>query len=169
MTFCNHFVYQDNVENVVINDINITVTTPGYDTAPCTDVIDVGARNAHIYNSFIQNGDDRYVLKNGATNVLIENSVAQFGLGSDVGTGGNISNAIFRNILCKETEWGIRLKAKGNAQNGIQSNITFQNTTFDKVQKAIDINEFNQSSTNDLRWVDIKNIVFENIEGTYTK
>eukprot|EP01084_Bolivina_argentea_P177109 306353_1 len=166
-----HLTMND-IENVIINGINITVTTPGYATAPNTDGIDVGARNVHIFNSFVQNGDDSYVLKGGAYNVLIENSTAQLGLGLDVGTGGNISNAVFRNMLCKETDYGIRLKAKGDTQNGNQSGITFQNITFDRVKKAIDINEFNQSidvnEGNGVGWVNIKNILFQDIKGTYT-
>lgn len=157
-------------KNVKVFNINITVTTPGYTDAPNTDGIDIGSENVHIYNSFIQNGDDSYVLKGGAYNVLIENSIAQLGLGLDVGTGGNITNATFRNMICKKTQWGIRLKAKGDTQHGNQTNIIFTNITFDEVEKAIDINEFNQSVTNNqaVGWVDISDILFQDIRGTYT-
>ena len=91
----------------------------------------------------------------------------------DSGTGGNITNGTFRNMKCIKTEYGIRLKAKGKTQDGDQKYIQFINITFNEVGHAIDINEFNQSIDGeeifDLEWVDISDILFQDIRGTYTQ
>ena len=90
--------------NILIHNINIT--SPDYGVAPNTDGIDIGAVNAHIYDCYVKNGDDSYALKNGAENVLFENSIAVQGNGLEGGwydRGGNNN--------CK---YGIRLRSLSN-------------------------------------------------------
>lgn len=155
-------------KNVVIHDINIT--SPDYNIAPNTDGIDIGATNAHIYNCYVKNGDDSYALKNGAQNILFENSIAIQGNGLEGGwyNEGNNNNCTFRNIICNNTPYGIRLRSLNNMSYDV-TNIHFHNITLNNVGKALDINQFNQSIDNKLGYTGFNNISFTNIYGTYTK
>ena len=96
--------------NITIYDINITVVddngNPGnYSVAPETDGIDIGGDNIHVYNCYVQNGDDSYTLESGSTNVIIENSTCAYGLGLGIPMAcGQPSktitqNSIYRNII----------------------------------------------------------------------
>ena len=72
--------------NITVHDINITVAdsngNPGnYSVAPETDGIDIGGENIHVYNCYVQNGDDSFTLEAPSTNVIFENSTAAYGLG----------------------------------------------------------------------------------------
>eukprot|EP01084_Bolivina_argentea_P141038 247864_1 len=171
-------------DTVEIYDINITVTGDPvtYDIAPNTDGIDIASKNVHIYNCFVQNGDDSYCLKDGAYNVVIENSTSKYGMSCEVNSEkGNynqpkIQNAIFRNMIAIQTAYGIRLKSgesPGNMYNGSFNNITFKNITFIDVQKGIDINVYNESINRmeyyNYGYTKITNIIFQDIKGTFTK
>ena len=72
-------VYLHHNIDVIIHDINFT--SPSWLIAPNTDGIDINSKNVHVYNCYIENGDDTYCLEPGAENVIIENSTAKYGLG----------------------------------------------------------------------------------------
>ena len=135
----------DNNTNVFITGLNITVTSPGYSNAPNTDGIDIGSNNVLIKDCFIANGDDSYVLKPNGRNVIVENSIAKYGLGLDIGTGALpvIRNVTFKNMILNQTGYGIRLKSH-YYENGTMEDIKFINITMINVEDAIDINQFNE-------------------------
>ena len=168
-----NYIFINYCIDVIVHDINIT--GPPYNIAPETDGIDLGSRNVHIYNSYIQNGDDSYEIKWWAKNITIENSVAVGGLGLDVGTTAIpiIQNVTFKNMICRDTWWGIRLKQQ-SFMNGTVMGLKFINITFQNVSRGIDINDYNQTMDNDYNtnnnvgFVNITDILFENIKGTYT-
>ena len=82
-------------------------------------------------------------------------------------------NSIYRNIIVYKTGWGIRIKSCGNIGNqwnGTVQNITYQNITFIDVQKGIDVNVYNQSSSyeknkeskgNGLSYSKVTNVIFQ--------
>ena len=165
---------------------NLNITSPGSLAAPNTDGIDIACNNVHIYNSFIKNGDDSYCLKSGARNVLIENCTATQGFGLVSGTGATppIYNATFRNCTVYDAEWGIKVKAEGDKQNGTMSDITFEDITLRNVYIPIYINQVNshpcggvnhsathspikQTDDKGVGNILFKDITFRNIKGTY--
>eukprot|EP01084_Bolivina_argentea_P298337 514093_1 len=178
-------------KDVIVHDINFTA--PSFLIAPNTDGIDISSQNVHIYNSYIANGDDTYCLNSGASNVLIENSTAKYGLGlaadAPVGYSPPIQNVTFRNMLCDQTYFCIRLKPgpvnHGINCNGTMLNFTFENIEFNMVTAGIDVNQFNEttpynvttpppdkyylySSEYKLQYNIMNNMTFNNIYGTYT-
>ena len=163
----------DHTNYVIIHDINIT--SPNFSIARNTDGIDIAGDYVHIYDSYISNGDDSYVLKPGANHVLVENCIAANGLGLNIGTGGDppIQNVTFRNIICDKTWYCTRLKAKSTSQDGMMMNISFINITMNEVQKGININQFNESihTLNDaeiLKYIDMENVTWDGLYGNYT-
>ena len=182
------------IHNINISVIDPETNQPGnYDVAPNTDGIDVGGDNMHIYDCFISNGDDSYTIESGSNNILIENStcINGLGLGMPSAKGSKdkpTQNSLYRNMIAINTGWGIRLKSGepgGNQYNGTFENITYYNITFVNVTKAIDINVYNESVFNSytgdtgnmmdktgntaaIRYTKVKNIVFEDIKGSYT-
>ena len=168
-------IYADQCENVIIHDINIT--SPPFDIAPNTDGIDIGSKNAHIYNNYVSNGDDCYCLKSGAENVLFENSTAKQAFCVSTGTGATpqIYNATFRNIVCDNTVCGAKIKAKGSEQNGTMSYVRYENITLIDVNKGIMVNQMNQTHidrneyNNNVGYIEFDNIVFDGITGTFTQ
>ena len=169
------FIFVSQSENVIIHNINIT--GPDYSIAPNTDGIDIGSKHVHVYDCHVQNWDDSYCLKAGASNVLIENSICIGGNGTNANSEkGNytdqlpIENILIWNITCQDTWWGIRLKSgesPGNEYNGTMLNITFEDIMFDNVQRGIDVNQFNESNIF-IQYSIISNMTFKNINGTYT-
>ena len=154
--------------DVVVHNINIT--GPPFNIAPETDGIDLGSRNVHVYDSYIQSGDDSYEIKWWSKNVTIENSIAGGGLGLDVGTTAEpiIQDVTFRNMICRDTWWGIRLKQQ-SFMNGTVRNLKYINITFENVSRGIDINDFNQTVYDgNVGFVNVTDILFQDIHGTYT-
>ena len=187
LTFLNspmfHIDLTQNSSHVLIDSINITVTDPGYSNAPNTDGIDIGAEYVEIQNSFVQNGDDSYVIKPGGKHVIVQDSVAKLGLGIDVGTNAapTIHNVTFLNMTLIETGYGIRLKSH-YYENGSMSQIKFINISMIDVENAIDINQYNEAITVEkeynllfgrnqsyqaLKFTKMYDITFTNISGTY--
>eukprot|EP01084_Bolivina_argentea_P095231 171219_1 len=169
------YIFINYCVDVIVHNINIT--GPPYNIAPETDGLDLGSRNVYVYDSYIENGDDSYEIKWWAKNITIENSIAVGGLGLDVGTTALpiIQNVTFKNMICKNTWWGIRLKQQ-SFMNGTVMGLKFINITFDNVQRGIDINDYNQTvqssvsngNNMDLKYVNVTDIMFEDIYGSYT-
>ncbi len=170
---------------------NLTVKSPDYLVAPNTDGLDIGASNVHVSNCHIKNGDDSICIKEGASNILVENSVVEQGAyvffvfcrggrcqrffktqgnGLVIGTGNLQSrNITFRNCESIGTLYGVNIKFKEN-QTGFLSDVVFESIRIKlALSAAIQICQQHQNcpSSNEPSnvTVQISNITYRDVEG----
>jgi len=97
-------------------------------TAFNTDGFDITGNNLHVHDSTVFNQDDSFCVKDGTTNVVVEN-VDSSGLGLTIGSiASNVNNVTFRNIYMKNTVKGVYMKFRGA---GTVSNVLYENIVMD--------------------------------------
>jgi polygalacturonase len=115
----------------------IKVRTPA--DAPNTDAIDpTNCVNALITECDIDTGDDNIVLKQGGSNILIENCVNKHGHGISIGSGtqDGLHDVLVRHCTFDGTDNGIRIKSMRGA-GGLVENIRFTDIQMKNVKHAI--------------------------------
>jgi len=123
-----------NSENIEIFEINITAP----ETSPNTDGIDpASCSNVHVFNVYINNGDDCLAINGGCQNILVENSVFYNGHGASIGSYVTpyVKDIMFRNIEMTNVEWACRIKWRCYEENGEISNITYHNITVNSARQ----------------------------------
>lgn len=109
------------------------------ESAPNTDAIDPGpVTNAWIHHCDIDTGDDNIVIKQGGTNILIEDCVIQHGHGISIGseTTVGVNGMWVRRCTFDGTDNGIRIKSMRGA-GGLVENVRYTDITMDNVENAI--------------------------------
>lgn len=86
----------------------------------------------------------------------------------------SMHNATFRNMICNKTVSGLKIKSRGDSQNGTMSYIKFQNITLIDVDDAIMVNDYNQSGikANDkhkIGYIEYHDITFVDIYGSFNQ
>ena len=124
----------------------VRIRAPPFSVAPNTDGIDIAARNVHIVDVDISNGDDSICIKSPSANVLVERSVVRQGNGFVIGTASSglpgssgdtfdVRNVTFRDSVAIDTTFGCHVKAK-SPQHGVVRNVTFSNITVTQTKNA---------------------------------
>lgn len=115
----------------------LTIRSPNFEKARNTDGIDIAARNVHVHDCDVSNGDDSLCIKSPASNVLIENSTVRQGNGLVIGTSSDaaIENIIFRNIMADDTTFGCHIKFKPD-QAGFVRGVLFENVSVYQSERA---------------------------------
>jgi polygalacturonase len=109
------------------------------ESAPNTDAIDPGpVTNAWIHHCDIDTGDDNIVIKQGGTNILIEDCVIKHGHGISIGseTTFGVNGMWVRRCTFDGTDNGIRIKSMRGA-GGLVENVRYTDITMDSVENAI--------------------------------
>jgi len=107
--------------------------------APNTDAIDSGpGTNFWIHDCDIDTGDDDIVIKQGGTNILIENNTIRHGHGISIGseTVAGIHNMLVRHCTFDGADNGLRIKSMRGA-GGLVENIRYTDIRMNNVQNAI--------------------------------
>ena len=107
--------------------------------APNTDAIDPGpGTNFLIRDCDIDTGDDDIVIKNGGTNILIENNRIKHGHGISIGSGttAGIHHMLVRHCTLEGTDNGIRIKSMRGA-GGPVDDVRYTDIRMKNVPNAI--------------------------------
>jgi len=107
--------------------------------APNTDAIDPGpVTNAVIRDCDIDTGDDDVAIKNGATNLLIENCTIKHGHGISIGSGTSVGihNMLVRHCTLDGASNGIRIKSMRGAGGPVE-NVRYTDIQMKNVSNAI--------------------------------
>ena len=107
--------------------------------APNTDAIDPGScTNVWIHHCDIDTGDDDIVIKQGGTNILIEDCVIKHGHGLSIGseTASGVRNMLVRRCTLDGTDNGIRIKSMVG-KGGLVENVRYTDITMTNVANAI--------------------------------
>lgn len=108
-------------------------------TAPNTDAIDPGpVTNGVIRDCDLDTGDDDIAIKNGATNLLIENCTIKHGHGISIGSGTvvGIYNMLVRHCTIDGASNGIRIKSMRGAGGPVE-NVRYTDIQMKNVSNAI--------------------------------
>lgn len=108
-------------------------------TAPNTDAIDPGpVTNGVIRDCDLDTGDDDIAIKNGATNLLIENCTIKHGHGISIGSGTvvGIHNMLVRHCTIEGASNGIRIKSMRGAGGPVE-NVRYTDIQMKNVSNAI--------------------------------
>jgi polygalacturonase len=139
--------------------------------APNTDAIDPGScTNVWIHHCDIDTGDDDIVIKQGGTNILIEDCVIKHGHGLSIGseTASGIRNMLVRRCTLDGTDNGIRIKSM-RGKGGLVENVRYTDITMHNVANAIyfDLNYVDNNypdyKGDPARTPAIKNILIDNV------
>lgn len=157
---------------------------------PNTDGLDLEySTNVHIHDGYVNNGDDFVALKTNVTNLVYENMQLYNGHGTSIGSlgsgnsSGYASNCTFRNLHMTNAQQGARIKLYQGG-TGLVTGITFTNYTLVNVQTGIYITSYYCSYTKPSgsvtqgesltlctpypQNIQVSNVTFSNIVGTYT-
>ena len=107
--------------------------------APNTDAIDPGpGRNIWIHDCDIDTGDDDIVIKQGGSNILIEDNSIHHGHGISIGseTVAGVHDMLVRNCTFDRTDNGLRIKSMRGA-GGLVENLRYTDIRMKNVQNAI--------------------------------
>jgi polygalacturonase len=107
--------------------------------APNTDAIDPGpGTNFLIRDCDIDTGDDDIVIKNGGTNILIENNRIKYGHGISIGSGTTVGipHMLVRHCTLEGTDNGIRIKSMRGA-GGPVDDVRYTDIRMKNVPNAI--------------------------------
>ncbi len=107
--------------------------------APNTDAIDPGpGTNFWIHDCDLDTGDDDIVIKNGGTNILIENNTIKHGHGISIGseTASGVRNMLVRDCTMTGTDNGVRIKSMRGA-GGLVENVRYTRIAMKNVGNAI--------------------------------
>lgn len=107
--------------------------------APNTDAIDPGScTDVWIHHCDIDTGDDDIVIKQGGTNILIEDCAIKHGHGLSIGseTTAGIRNMLVRRCTLDGTDNGIRIKSMRGA-GGLVENVRYTEIKMNNVAYAI--------------------------------
>tara|TARA_B110000208_G_C11584379_1_gene363776 strand:- start:36 stop:785 length:750 start_codon:yes stop_codon:yes gene_type:complete len=97
-----------------------------------TDGFDVTGNDIWIHDSTVWNQDDSFCVKDGTSNVVIENINAS-GVGLTIGSiASHINNITFRNANMYHTYKGIYMKFRGNGQ---VSNVLYENIVMEEPEQ----------------------------------
>ncbi len=137
--------------NVTVQDITVD-TYPGIHTG---GIYLDSSSFVRISNCYIQTGDDGIVLKAGKdadglrvnrptdnvtiTNCTVRRAHGALTIGSE--TAGGIKNISVSNIICKDTQIGIRIKSR-RGRGGYVKDVRFNNWTMENVGQAIKVTNF---------------------------
>eukprot|EP01050_Picozoa_sp_SAG11_P007677 SAG11_NODE_648_length_7939_cov_84.614129_3_plen_300_part_00 len=115
----------------------LTIRSPNFEKARNTDGIDIAARNVHVHDCDVSNGDDSLCIKSPGSNVLIENSTVRQGNGLVIGTSSDaaIENIVFRNIVADDTTFGCHIKFRPD-QAGFVRAVLFENVSVYQSKRA---------------------------------
>ena len=143
-----HLLYSENVvvQNVFVN------TFPGVHTG---GIYLDSSSYIRISNCFIETGDDGIVIKSGKdadgirvnkptehvtiTNCTVREAHGAVTIGSEIG--GGIRNIVASNIVCKNTDIGVRIKSR-RGRGGYIEDVRFDNWTMEDMGQAINITNF---------------------------
>ncbi|KAK6911683.1 Glycoside hydrolase, family 28 [Dillenia turbinata] len=166
-----HFRF-DNCQNIHIDYLHIKSPS----LSPNTDGIHIENTNdVKIYNSIIANGDDCVSIGAGCYNVDIRNITCGPSHGISIGSLGIhnsracVSNITVTDSVIKHSDNGVRIKT-WQGGSGSVSQVTFNNIHMDTVRNPIIIDQYyclTKSCANQTSAVNINNIVYTNIRGTY--
>jgi len=107
--------------------------------APNTDAIDPGpGKNFWIHDCDIDTGDDDIVIKQGGSQILIENNAIHHGHGISIGseTSGGVHDMLVRHCTFDGAENGLRIKSMRGA-GGLVENIRYTDIQMKNVATAI--------------------------------
>ena len=97
-----------------------------------TDGFDVTGNNIWIHDSTVWNQDDSFCVKDGTSNVVIENINAS-GIGLTIGSiASNVNNVTFRNANMYHTYKGIYMKFRGG---GTIANVLYENIVMEEPEQ----------------------------------
>jgi hypothetical protein len=97
-----------------------------------TDGFDVTGKNIWIHDCTVWNQDDSFCIKDGTSDVVIENINAS-GVGLTIGSiASNVNNITFRNAYMHHTVKGIYMKFRGG---GTISNVLYENIVMDEPEQ----------------------------------
>ncbi len=101
-------------------------------TAFNTDGFDITGKNIWIHDCTVWNQDDSFCVKDGTSDVVIENINAS-GVGLTIGSiASNVNNITFRNAYMHHTYKGIYMKFRGG---GTISNVLYENIVMDEPEQ----------------------------------
>jgi polygalacturonase len=124
-----------NVTDLTIERVKVRAPSD----SPNTDAIDPGpGTNFWIHDCDIDTGDDDIVIKQGGSNILIENNTIRHGHGISIGseTTLGVHDMLVRNCTFDGTNNGLRIKSMRGA-GGLVENIRYTDIKMTNVQNAI--------------------------------
>jgi polygalacturonase len=124
-----------NVTDLTIERVRVRAPS----NAPNTDAIDPGpGTNFWIHDCDIDTGDDDIVIKQGGTNILIENNSIKHGHGISIGseTVAGVHDMLVRHCTFDGADNGLRIKSMRGA-GGLVENIRYTDIRMTNVQNAI--------------------------------
>ena len=143
-----HILYS---QNVVVHGITVE-TYPGVHTG---GIYLDSSTFVRISDCFIETGDDGIVIKSGKdadglrvnrptenvtiTNCTVRRAHGAVTLGSE--TAGGLKNIVVSNIVCDDTQIGIRIKSR-RGRGGYIKDVRFDNWVMDSVGQAINVTNF---------------------------
>jgi polygalacturonase len=168
-----HILYS---ENVVVHGISIE-TYPGVHTG---GIYLDSSSYVRISDCFIETGDDGIVIKSGKdadglrvnrptenvtiTNCTVRRAHGAVTLGSE--TAGGLRNIVVSNMICEDTQVGIRIKSR-RGRGGFIEDVRFDNWTMENVGEAIVVTNYyameGEVYTGDTTVVSNRTPVFRNI------
>ncbi|CAI9275100.1 unnamed protein product [Lactuca saligna] len=167
-----HLTFED-CDGVLVH--HFSISSPG--DSPNTDGIHLhNTKNVIIHHTNLSCGDDCISIQTGCKNVLVHNVNCGPGHGISIGSLGIdgttacVSNITVRDINIHDTMTGVRIKT-WQGGDGLLEGVVFSNIQVSEVEYPIMIDQYycdHSRCKNDTSAVSIANIMFENIQGTYT-
>ncbi|KAM7266779.1 hypothetical protein ACFE04_008945 [Oxalis oulophora] len=163
----------DTCTNVQVS--GFTTSSPG--DSPNTDGIHLqNTQDVVIYSSTLACGDDCVSIQTGCSNVLIHDVNCGPGHGISIGSLGKdgseatVSNITVQNVYFHNTLTGVRIKTWQGGSGSVKQ-VLFENIQVSQVQTPIMIDQYYCDGTkcqNQTQAVEISDIHYANIKGTYT-
>ncbi|KAL5796989.1 hypothetical protein ACOSQ2_001809 [Xanthoceras sorbifolium] len=155
---------------------DFTTSSPG--DSPNTDGIHLqNSQDVVIYGSTLACGDDCVSIQTGCSNVYIHNVNCGPGHGISIGSLGKdntkacVSNITVRDVTMHNTMTGVRIKTWQGGSGSVKQ-VMFSNIQVSEVQTPIMIDQYycdKSKCQNETSAVDVSDINYVNIRGTYTE
>ncbi|KAH9742274.1 Pectin lyase-like superfamily protein [Citrus sinensis] len=164
----------DDCTAVQVSDF--TASSPG--DSPNTDGIHLqNSQDVTIYSSTLACGDDCVSIQTGCSNIDVHNVNCGPGHGISIGSLGKdntnacVSKITVRDVTMHNTMTGVRIKT-WQGGSGLVQQVTFSNIQVNNVKSPIVIDQYyceKSSCHNESSAVQVSNIAYVNIRGTYTE
>ena len=129
-----------------------------------TDAVDVHGTPFYVHDCHFDVGDDNVAVH--ASDVLVEDCYFGHGHGASIGSLGSgvqLRNITFRNIVFNRTGTAMRIKTDAGAKHSYVHDATWENFMLHDVEATVTLTMFYHSHTNETTDFDISNITIRNV------